>query len=457
MHENKRTIFFSLEGSFTEDTEDVYHNPSEEILKRLAWETLFEAPTFAFIPPLKDEQREAGVEIIEKFFALQRGIRGVFGDVRDMGKKIIGNIMRNIRYLSTGYQFSSFANEFKNVPAVICGAGPSLEKGLSVLPELKERALIFAGGSALNALSHVSFTPHFSAAVDPDPPSHLFRQQISVEAPLFYQNRVAHRLLKECHSPRIWVPDNTSYPIEKWLMEELNLTTHSFEAGWNVVTFSLQVAVTLGCNPIILTGVDLCHREGKSYASGVAMPERSYDPIQIEVGKETKPDFLLAADWIEEFVRAHPSTTFINASTGGILLEGLPFSTLQEIAQELPLLTQDLDGIIFSTLQSANPLSADEKIENVLQKFKNNLAFCQGAIEKMVALFEKWYPEDPSSKGGFILLEVECEENPIYQYFLQPLWNIWQWALCSKSPLSSHEIKLQKLLFFQRALQLEIE
>lgn len=418
---------------------EVIHVPadvSDEMLKRIAWETLFSSCRFTF----EEENLE------ERLRHFQRGAHAVLADVRDMGKRIIGNIVRNLPLLAQARPIFPFAQAFTGVPAVICGAGPSLEKSLPFLPDIRQRALIFAGGSALNALTHASIFPHFAAALDPEPPPHLFRQQGAVEAPLLYQNRVANQLLQDCHGPRIWVPDNVSYPIEQWLVERLGIDAPPFEAGWNVATFCLHVAVAMGCNPIVITGVDLCNPKGKAYAAGVSMPNAPKE--------ELKDDFLLAAEWIEEFVAAHPGTTFINASTGGLPLRGMRQAALQEI--EFPSLTfglaTDLEGKIYSLL-SGPTVASPQTIKNALQEFKENLVTSRLLIERMVALLQKWYPEDASSKGEFILPEVELEENPVHTYVLQPLWNVWQWVVCPPYKNDAYTQRLQKLLFFQKAIQ----
>lgn len=426
-------------------------DPHDEVLKRIAWEFLFSSFSIAISPRLTAKQQETGSRVVEKFQHFHRGAQAVIADVRDMGKKIIGNIIRNLTLLPQACAFSPFEQAFRGVPAVICGAGPSLEKSIPFLSELRQRALILAGGSALNALTHASIFPHFAAAIDPDPPAHLFRCQGAVESPLFYQNRVAHRLLKDCHGAKIWVPDNVSYPIEEWLMQRLGIDALPFEAGWNVATFSLQIAVAMGCNPIIITGVDLCHSKGKTYAAGVAMPQGTFTPVPLEEGKETKADFLLAAEWIEEFVAAHPETSFINASSGGLSLRGMKQVAPQDIAlQPLPC---DLEGKIYSLLVEGATLPPLEKVDRALQEFKENISSSLLLIERMVALLQKWYPEDASLKGEFILPEVEFEENPLYLFWLQPLWNIWQWAVCPPEKTDPYTFRLQRLLFFERALQ----
>src|SRR5690606_30787893 len=79
------------------------------------------------------------------------------------------NLLKNFRYLSKSFQAESLKGCFQGIPAIICGAGPSLTQALPVLSECKEKALLIAGGSTITALSKNGILPHLSLAVDPNP------------------------------------------------------------------------------------------------------------------------------------------------------------------------------------------------------------------------------------------------------------------------------------------------
>ncbi len=168
----------------------------------------------------------------------------------------------------------------------------SLEKAA---PYLKNNALLFAGGTALSSLGKYGLTPHFGGLIDPHPPTGRFFQHKSFEIPLFFQSRVSPDLLKQMRGPLLWIPGSQN---------DL-LTEETFDGGWNVSTFLTAIAQKLGCNPIILVGVDLAQRGEKSYAGDFERPEGG-ELIWVQDDLYTRRDWLFAADWLADLAAAHP-------------------------------------------------------------------------------------------------------------------------------------------------------
>ena len=95
---------------------------------------------------------------------------------------------------------SFYANNLKGVfggfPAIIVGAGPSLEYCIEDLKELKNRAFIIAGGSAVSALSKWGIEPHLIVAVDPNEEGReRFKKNYFFEVPLIYSLRTFPEVL----------------------------------------------------------------------------------------------------------------------------------------------------------------------------------------------------------------------------------------------------------------------
>lgn len=108
------------------------------------------------------------------------------------GAGFFHNFYLNMLAMEGCYLGSSLFDKFKEVPAIICGAGPSLEKNLTLLKEIKDQAIIFAGGSALNALQAKGITPHFGAGIDPNPTQAMrIRSTCHLEIPFFSQSITA--------------------------------------------------------------------------------------------------------------------------------------------------------------------------------------------------------------------------------------------------------------------------
>jgi len=191
----------------------------------------------------------------------------------DFGVPLMSNVFNNLLMKDEVKRGDALEGKFRGTPAIICGAGPSLEDRLEEIKKFQDRALIIGGGSALAPLSRANIPIHFSAALDPDPPTERFYRQNHFETPLFYQNQVSHTLLTHHHGPKLCLGQSGSFALEEYLTEGLALLER--DVGWNVSTFSTMVAVLLGCDPIYFVGLDLCVYDEASYAAGVeGMDER---------------------------------------------------------------------------------------------------------------------------------------------------------------------------------------
>ena len=63
--------------------------------------------------------------------------------------KLLSNLLRNIKQWPTSFFANALKGKFKGIPAIICGAGPSLSETFASLRTVEDKALIFAGGSAI--------------------------------------------------------------------------------------------------------------------------------------------------------------------------------------------------------------------------------------------------------------------------------------------------------------------
>ena len=119
---------------------------------------------------------------------------------------------------------------FKDVPAIICGAGPSLDKNIDLLARLKDKALIFAGSTALNALIGKKILPHFGAAIDPH--IHQYSRVAAAEPfpyPFFYRNRLYHEALLAISGPRLYLTGDGGYATGNWFEKMLDIEGEDLE------------------------------------------------------------------------------------------------------------------------------------------------------------------------------------------------------------------------------------
>ncbi|HEY4832211.1 MAG TPA: 6-hydroxymethylpterin diphosphokinase MptE-like protein, partial [Waddliaceae bacterium] len=141
------------------------------------------------------------------------------------GEAFFHNFYRNLLELPKAYLGDKLYGKFEGVPAIICGAGPSLDKNLPLLKELEDRALIFAGGSAMNAINTFGILPHFGVGVDPNLGQYVrLMMNQAYEVPFFYRNRIFPEALQSLHGPRLFILGAGGYPISKWIEEQFGVS-----------------------------------------------------------------------------------------------------------------------------------------------------------------------------------------------------------------------------------------
>ena len=159
----------------------------EQTYKEIAWKFLFQPLSYQSTGAAREQEIFAALEHV------RTGVHLAASDFSDFGKRVFANVVKNMERLPQSYDGSRWRGAFKNIPAVICGAGPSFAKNSAHLKTIAGRALLFGGGSALNVLAHAGITPHIAASIDPAPPRERWERADRARHSLFLP---APRLLR---------------------------------------------------------------------------------------------------------------------------------------------------------------------------------------------------------------------------------------------------------------------
>lgn len=414
----------------------------EEVFKQVAWDYLFLRFGYKASP-----EKEGAGDFFCRLRAVQDGVHLVASDWSSPDMQVVKNALTNIAHISKARGGKDLFGAFKGTPALICGSGPSLEKNRHLLEELSSRALFFVGGSALAVLSQDLKEIHFAAAIDPAPPEERFKSQSFFEAPFFYQNRVSPSLLNLVHGERIYLADSGSSLVEQEMFEG-----DFFDGGWNVATFCTAVATALGCSPIIFVGMDLAAAAGQIYASG-ALPTSSERGHLIEVTDEagksfaSKRDWMVAREWLEAHIKAHPETVFLNATEGGIGIPGAQSIPLSEVKERYLQVQKNLQGIVWAALQELTRLdSQEEKRNQMRESFSKLKELCRDFLARA----EEIHPEPFARDGICSVLLFELEEEVAYKQVFAPFWEIWRRIIAREGKGDPH---MHKILLIKHTLE----
>jgi len=176
--------------------------------------------------------------------------------------------LRNEKNLIESYKINGLYNKFPKVPAIIVGAGPSLEEFLVYAKEneLDKKSLIIACDAALRRLSQEGIRPHIVVrcerkytqifdGVDKEMTKDVFYAAYPWTPPEFF----------ELFDEKFMLFRNNG--ICKWTA----LEHAEVNGGVSACNAALELAFNLGCENIFLTGIDLCFVGEKSHASGTVL------------------------------------------------------------------------------------------------------------------------------------------------------------------------------------------
>lgn len=320
------------------------------------------APAVLVNPVLERERPQAVEHARRALDAMLDGARANAEARRQFAGRYLLNTIRNLPHIERGAGANTLFGRFAGTPAVLIGAGPSLDGVLGILREVGDRALLIAVDTALGPLLEAGITPHIVIAADPQPVN--ARHLTTVPAPSDVWLIAEGSLAPETFGP--WadrtfffaISDHQPWP---WL-ESLGIARSPLQIWGSVVTSQFDLALRLGCDPIIFTGLDLAFTGGQPYcrntiyekdwAPAVAhgMPieetwraqrERHQLVSVLDVhGRptETAPHLVAFRDWlVEKTAAAGQTRRIINATGGGIFqAPHLPQASLADIVGALP-------------------------------------------------------------------------------------------------------------------------
>lgn len=252
--------------------------------------------------------------------------------IRKINSAHVKNILKNSVYIKESFRIENHKNKYKDIPAVIVSAGPSLDKNIKYLKDFK--GLVFAVGRTLPVLKRYDVKADFTAILDwSDIIQGTFGEEEKSGVPIIASTVANNSIIKNATGP--------IYFVDKDQMTEkiFGVCLESLDTGGSVATLCLSAAHYMGCNPLIFIGQDLAYTEMRNYAEdcniyeidiekGYKNNKKNYREIEGYYGDRVTSDYALISflRWIEGFINRNQDRTYINATEGGAKIEG----TVQE-------------------------------------------------------------------------------------------------------------------------------
>jgi len=254
------------------------------------------------------------------------------------------NFVHNMKY---GYLDSEVIEDIlKNKPLLVVAAGPSLDKNMHLINRLKDKAVVVAVGSAIKILDSNGIIPHFRMAFDPFLAEKKVVDSLVVkDVPLIFSYNLFIEILPNYEGPKIAVDIGSdhgkAYLNHKWGKKKKNIQSAS-----SIAISAVDMGVKYGSSKIIIIGFDAAFSPDKLYADGVGETRAEeisrklkqpgiYESEDIYGNKVlTTKGFYMNKIGLEIVIKGNPSKLFIDATEGGLPVEGSVIKTLQEVIDE---------------------------------------------------------------------------------------------------------------------------
>ena len=275
------------------------------------------------------------------------------------------NIASNVVEIATHYGVNRFFDKYKNIPAVVVSAGPSLEKNIRKLKELKDKAIIIAVDTAMKPLSSHNISPHFVITIDPQKKNSKYFRNINFKDTVLIAESSVDNEAISSFKGAIYFLDSI-FPLAKYFMRPLG-KRGDITMGGSVSTAAYDFAIRIGANPIIMLGLDLSFPNHQTHIKGSYHEENffteigkldSYDSRIYKVlvsgnlreeknvyGESVFTDsrFDMYRNWYEEQCKLNSSKKFYNATEGGVIIDGMENITVDELLGKLNNINIEID------------------------------------------------------------------------------------------------------------------
>jgi hypothetical protein len=249
-----------------------------------------------------------------------------------------GNYEANRPLIARSPGVSQLFGKFGDVPALIVGAGPSLEKNIHLLNNVQGRAAIIAVDTALLPLVSAGVSPTITVMLDPQPGVSRFFAGVNTSRKTLVAPSIASpKALSEWKGEIVFynkfAPDIPALTRIASQSQELGYLI----PGGSVLSVGLDLAFRMGAPSIGFAGQDLSYPPGgQAYVSGTAYGDMEASGVLESAEEEivhemdifgrslrTKRSLSVTKQWMEwAFVnlrRDSGKAEFYNLTEGGVV------------------------------------------------------------------------------------------------------------------------------------------
>lgn len=281
---------------------------------------------------VKDDKIMGVLEKIEQVF-----IR--ISSINNNAPLMISNFKSNIKNCDA--YVDELGKYFKNKKVIIVAGGPSLDKNIEELRNIKtitqnknNEYVILAVGTVFKKLLKLNIRPDFVIVADAN--YTLFRQIDGIcdeQIPLLILSTACKTFAKK-YKGKTYLIDQNEFDLSEEHAKAHNYKT--YDTGGSVTTTATSVAVKLKASKIIFIGLDLAYTDGITHASDTNSRNNIDTQGMIKVRGSlggtvyTTNIFNIYRTWLQNKIKEYNNIQFIDATEGGAMIYGMAVMKLTE-------------------------------------------------------------------------------------------------------------------------------
>ncbi len=361
-------------------------------------------------PPSVGRFKQYFERLVEKIRYLCNRSKGNLVTLMHAGFEFHSNYFAN---LAAGFELPGVErlfDRFKGVPAVVVAAGPSLDRNMHLLKDVKGRFPIVAVDTALRQLVANGIKPDIVCAADPSYENSLDFVGVENETDvvLAVEPMTHPDIFASFKGPKMLMTFGGGlHPVFKDMREPVG----TLGCWGSIATTVFDLVRRLGADPIVFLGLDLSFQDGRLHARGSYSDDLFFEKVHQFTSIEheaadyintrgvfkfaradgavlyTDQNMKLYKDWFEDQFR-QTSARIINATEGGIVdkyVERMPFAkVIEQFADK----AAPVAAIIGEAL--TKPVKVDRQaLLNRLAGFKKMLLQNESAARRAVSACRK--------------------------------------------------------------------
>jgi Uncharacterized protein conserved in bacteria len=386
----------------------------------------------------------------------------------DIEDTIIGlnNNFINMKELIKSPSIEIVKDKYKDMPAIIVSAGPSLDKNIKELKNAQGKALIFATDAVISTLKKNNIIPDaiFSIERVIETYDAFYKDNIVDKETVFIGPPVvAKEILDKLKSNKKLLCLKQNEKINEWINQDILNENRLLYMGTSCAHVALAFAKYVNANPVIFVGQDLAYtKDGITHSEHVEIKAKVEDEEEILYVESVDGEMLPTSEAFKNFLvfleaeiaKDNSNRLYIDATEGGAFKHGTKIMKLKEALLEycnesVPRLNSLVPDTNNFDMNKYN--KAIEELKKLEQKFNNLKIECKKQLKDLNKLEKKLIDDKVNLKEVFKKLikkesieQIILEESVILTFLQGVLmtYNIRETSLGNKE---SYDIAIEKI------------